>query len=102
MAELAVLGREEFVVGFRLAGIRRIFEAGEDPFKAIQDIRQQNDISVVIVDEEVMGKLADHDRNDIEDSIRPVFVPLSVESSQENLRRLIQKSIGVDLWEQKK
>ena len=101
MAELAVVGREQFVVGFQLAGIRTIFQPNDDPYRTFQEIRANKNISVVIVDEDVLNKLDPHDRSEIEDSVNPVFVPLSEEASQENLRRLIRKSVGVDLWEQK-
>jgi len=43
-------------------------------------------------------QLDEHDRMDIEESVMPVFLPLSINASQEGLRKMIIKSVGVDLW----
>lgn len=96
--ELAVIGREEFVLGFQLAGIRNIFKVGKEPLKDVQELMNREKLGVVIIDKNILDNFDPHDRFDIEDSISPVFVPLSSEAEQEGLRRLIKKSIGVDLW----
>lgn len=98
MAKVAALGGSEFIVGFQLAGIRETIEAGENPLDEIEKIRQNKDISIVIIDEKTLGRLQEHERLKIEDSINPVFIPLSTEVTQEGLRRLIRRSIGIDLW----
>jgi vacuolar-type H+-ATPase subunit F/Vma7 len=97
MARIGVLGGSEFIVGFQLAGIRDTFEVSDNPLEDIAKIREE-DISVVIIDEGILHKLDEHERLKIEDSINPVFIPLSTEGTQESLRRLIRKSIGIDLW----
>ena len=97
---VAVLGGNEFIVGFQLAGIRRVIEVKEnisDIMEKIGELKGNKEISIAIVDEKLLNKLDKHDRFDIEASVSPVFVPLSTSSSQENLRYLIKKSIGVDL-----
>ena len=99
--ELAVIGNEEFILGFQLAGIRNTFKIGKDPLKDIKDIRTKSNIGIVVVEENILNKLDPHDRHDVEASIAPVFVPLSDVAEQESLRRLIKKSIGVDLWSSK-
>jgi len=98
MAKVGVLGGSEFIVGFQLAGIRDTFEVSDKPLEDINNIKKDKDISVVIVDDKVLHKLDEHDRLKVEDSIDPVFIPLSTEVTQEGLRRLIRRSIGVDLW----
>jgi len=99
--ELAVIGNEEFVLGFQLAGIRNTFKIGKDPLKDIQELQKKENIGIVVIEENVLEQLDPHDRDDIEDSISPVFVPLSEVAEQEMLRKLIKKSIGVDLWKMK-
>jgi len=96
--ELAVIGNEEFILGFQLAGIRNTFKIGKEPLKDIKDMKKKSNIAVVVIEENIMDKLDPHDRHEIESSISPVFVPLSDTAEQESLRRLIKKSIGVDLW----
>ncbi len=95
------MGSQEFVLGFQLAGIRNVFEASKDPLKDIDEIKKKKDIGIVVIEENILESLDSHDRSDIEDSISPVFVPLSEIAEQESLRKLIKKSIGVDLWKMK-
>ncbi|MBS3131613.1 hypothetical protein J4212_04235 [Candidatus Woesearchaeota archaeon] len=98
MAKVAALGSAEFIVGFQLAGIKDTFESGRDIMEKIKGIRQDKGISIVIVDENALMQLDEHDRMDIEESVMPVFLPLSINASQEGLRKMIIKSVGVDLW----
>ena len=98
MAKIGVLGGSEFIVGFQLPGIRDTFEVSDEPLEDIERIKSDKDISVVIIDDKILSKLKEHDKLKIEDSIDPVFIPLSTEVTQESLRRLIRRSMGVDLW----
>ena len=45
-----------------------------------------------------MENLDKHEKIDVEDSVDPVFIPVSTKAEQDSLKRLIKKSIGVDLW----
>ena len=92
MAKLAVIGNSEFTVGFQLAGIRNTLEASKNPMEQITQIKGDKETSIVIIEEKVLDKLEEHDRNDVTDSVEPVFIPVSTEVSQESLRRLIRKS----------
>ena len=98
MAKIGVLGGSEFIVGFQLSGIRDTLEIGNKPMEDVKEIKKNKDISVIIIDEKILHQLDEHDRLKIEDSIDPVFIPLSTDVTQESLRRLIRKSIGIDLW----
>jgi|SRR3989338_7244762 len=98
MVDVVVLGNNEFVVGFQLAGIRETIEVSSEPLKDIEGLRKRQDIGVVVIDEKIMESLEQHQRERIEDSVNPVFIPLSTKVEQDSLRRLIKKSIGVDLW----
>lgn len=98
MAKIAALGSSEFIVGFELAGIKDTYEASDNPLEEIEKVQEDKDLSIVIIEEKVLEKLDDHKKLAVEDSISPVFIPLSTEATQEGLRRLIRKSIGIDLW----
>jgi vacuolar-type H+-ATPase subunit F/Vma7 len=97
MVRVAVMGNNKFVLGFQMAGIRDVIET-EDPEKGLEDLKQSSDIGIIIIDELLMDKLDQDKREDIEDSVNPVFIPVSVKVEQDSLKRLIKKSIGVDLW----
>ena len=99
MSKIAVLGPEEFVIGFQLTGIKDTIITGKSPLDDIKAITQNKEIGIVIIDENTVNALDYHDRMDIENSINPVFVQLSTKATQDSLRKLIKKSIGVDLWQ---
>ena len=95
--ELAVIGKEDFCIGFGLAGIRNVFETAE-PADAIERVNQNQEIGVVIFDESLLNKLDEFEKSKIEGSVRPVFVMLSLNEESDTLRKMIKKSIGVELW----
>lgn len=100
MKKIAVVGMEAFNLGFRLAGIKIMvnIQDRKSVLDRIHALKQNRDIGVVIIDGNVMESLESSDRNEIEESIEPVFVSLSSKDSSDNIRELIIKSMGVDLW----
>ena len=98
MVKTAVLGSNEFIVGFQLAGIKDTIEASGNSLNDINKLKEIKEFGVVIIDEKIMESLGRHDRIDVEDSVDPVFIPVSTKVEQDSLKRLIKKSIGVDLW----
>ena len=95
--ELAVIGKEDFCLGFSLAGVRNIFETAE-PAEAIEIVNRNLGIGVVIFDESLINKLDEFEKSKIEGSVRPVFVMLSLKEENDALKKMIKKSIGVELW----
>ena len=98
MVKVAVFGGNEFVTGFQLAGIRDVVEADKNYFNELKNLKIRRDLGVVIVDEKILESLEPHQRIEIEASVDPVFIPVSTKVEQDSLKRLIKKSIGVDLW----
>lgn len=98
--DIAIIGGEEFTLGFRLAGISRVVDIveGKNPADNFMDLLSQKDIAIIMTDDTTMNLLDERTRDEVESSILPVVVTLSTEASQEGLRKLILKSIGVDLW----
>lgn len=98
MVKIAAAGPSEFIVGFQLAGIRDTVELKQDAFSELKSFKGKREFGIIIVDENVMEKLDPHQRADIESSVDPVFIPVSTRAEQDSLKRLIKKSVGVDLW----
>ena len=98
MLKTAVLGNNEFILGFRLAGIKDTFEVSNAPMNDINNLKNKKEHGIVIIEEKIMESMEKHDREDVEDSVEPVFIPVSTKVEQDSLKRLIKKSIGVDLW----
>jgi V/A-type H+/Na+-transporting ATPase subunit F len=98
MVKTAVLGNDEFILGFQLAGIKDVIVASDEPMNDIVRLIEKKEHGVVIINEQLVEGLDSHNRNQIEDSVSPVFIPISTKVEQDSLKRLIKKSIGVDLW----
>jgi len=98
MVKIAVAGSNEFVVGFQLAGIRDTFEIGRNQFSELKDLKLKKEFGIIVVDEKIMENFEQHQRSEIESSVDPVFIPVSEKADQDSLKRLIKKSVGVDLW----
>lgn len=98
MVKLAVFGGSEFVVGFQLAGIKDVVEVAGNYFDELKNMKNRKDIGIIVVDEKIMENLEPYQRQEIEASVEPVFIPVSTKVEQDSLKRLIRKSIGVDLW----
>jgi V/A-type H+-transporting ATPase subunit F len=101
MSELAVVGDEEFVMGFRLIGINKIFEAeSKEKIKdSFSSAMNDKDIGVIVTNNRAIEMLESNFRRNVENSITPVVVVLSTKpGAQENLREMIKKAIGIDLW----
>ena len=62
------------------------------------NLKNNKEIGIVVIDENIMEGLDKHQKIEVEDSVDPVFIPVSTKVEQDSLKRLIKKSIGVDLW----
>ncbi|MBI4440508.1 hypothetical protein HY638_06045 [Candidatus Woesearchaeota archaeon] len=96
MAEIAVAGSSRFVLGFQLAGIQHTFET-ESPEKVLE-VMSDKRFGIVIIDGGIMGKFQEHQKMRVQESINPVAVMLSENPMEDDLRKMIIKSIGVDVW----
>ena len=93
MVKTAVLGSNEFNVGFQLAGIKEIIEVSNNPIKDINNFKNNKEVGIVVIEEKIMEGLEKHERIEVEDSVDPVFIPISTKVEQDSLKRLIKKSI---------
>ena len=98
MVKIAVVGGSEFIVGFQLAGVKDTIEVTGNYFNELKNMKSRKDIGIVVVEEEIMESIEPYQRLDIEASVEPVFIPVSTRVEQDSLKRLIKKSIGIDLW----
>ncbi len=101
--ELAVIGKPEFTLGFRLAGISNVADLktadAKEADRRFSEMMESENTGIIIADEETMNSLSERMRETAETSVRPVTVVVSSEAgAQEALRHMIIKSIGVDLW----
>lgn len=96
--ELAVVGRDEFVLGFRLAGVRKTFASGPEEFEAkVLEAAGDPDVGILVVDTEDLRRLSHATRHRLETGARPVVIAVG-SHEEEDLRTKVKRAIGVDLF----
>jgi V/A-type H+-transporting ATPase subunit F len=95
--EIAVIGSEEFVLGFRLAGLRRVFVATpEDYEKKMLEAMSTESVGILAADAKDLQLLSPQLRQRVMNTIRPVVVPVGKDEG--DLREKVKRAIGVDLY----
>jgi len=99
MAELGVVGSQPFTIGFRLAGIRRIWEASSDEEleRAVSAARKDPLVSILILETKDVARLSPRVRSDLVSSVKPTLVAVGTDEDN-TLREKIKQAVGVDLW----
>ena len=93
---LAVIGDQEFTLGFELAGVGKVFDKGNYKEK-IQELIKRDDIGILVVQETDLQELPKRIQQNISSSVDPVVVPLSEEAESERLQEKIKRAIGADI-----
>lgn len=95
--KIIAIGKPEFTVGFRLAGIETI--DAKDTKEEFEKAANNAEVGIIITDEKTMDELPLFYREMVENRVKPVTVVVSTDAaSNETLRKKIKKAIGVDLW----
>lgn len=97
--DIAVIGKGDFVVGFRLAGIRKTYEVRSD--KELEErVRQcmtDRNLGVIVLNADDMKKLPPGLQKTVDESVEPTFIAIGGRE-ESGLREKIRRAIGVDLW----
>jgi V/A-type H+/Na+-transporting ATPase subunit F len=94
--EIAAAGDAEFTLGFKLAGVKRVYDLKKTQVK---DLLSNKEVGILILNHKDFAEMPEHVQEQVQNSSRPVAVIVSKEGgAEENMRKLIKKSIGVDLW----
>ncbi|MBE0521913.1 MAG: V-type ATP synthase subunit F [Candidatus Methanoperedenaceae archaeon] len=97
--EIAVVGSSDFVIGFRLAGVRKIFETNHDDIEEkIKGIMEDRTVAILVLHQDDVGRLPDHLQKTLDDSVEPTIISIGGKGESSNLREKIKQSVGVDLW----
>jgi V/A-type H+-transporting ATPase subunit F len=98
--EIAVIGSSEFVLGFRLAGIRRTYTAETDE-KLVEHITRTLDdgtIGILVLQSKDMNRIPRRLQTTLENSVKPTVIAVGGEEGGLSMREKIKRSVGVDLW----
>lgn|SRR3989338_993027 len=99
--EIAAIGTSETMLGFRLAGIRQTVIVDDELESDINKLISDQNIGIIIIDQQTFERFDELTRDRLRSIVKPAVVVLSTAYENEDLRRMIKKSIGVDIWEKK-
>jgi len=96
--EIAIVGSEEFLLGFRLAGIRKVVPANEGDLRTkIEGLLADRGIGILVMHNDDMKRLPPHFRRELVESVEPVVIAIG-RVEEVDLRERIKQAVGVDLW----
>ncbi len=96
--EIAVVGNDDFVAGFGLAGVKHLYAAEDNLENEVEKVLQQKEVGILVMEEDQFDSMNNKTRRTLEKMIKPVLITISDKGKEANIRDLIKKSIGVDLW----
>ena len=95
--EFAVLGSEEFTLGFRLAGVRRVYAVRPDEYEAkLLELTEDSTLGILAISSSDLTTVSDNARKRALESISPVVIQVGGEEG--DLREKVKSAIGVDLY----
>ena len=98
--EIAVVGSEEFVVGFRLAGIRMVYGVEPDKLQeTILQLLEEKSVGILAVHSKDIETLPQPLRDRMMASVDPVVIPVGEEEG--DMRDKIRRAMGIDLYKTK-
>ena len=98
--EIAVVGAEEFVTGFRLAGVRKVREVGDDAAeleKVMHELMDDRAVGILVVMDADFRRISPALRKTMVESVEPVVIAIG-KIDEVDLRERIKNVVGVDLW----
>ena len=98
--EIAVIGNSEFILGFRLAGIKKTYAAENDEKlnEYINNVLQDANVGILVINSSDMQKIPRKLRSTLENSVKPTVIAIGGEEGGLSMRERIKRSVGVDLW----
>jgi V/A-type H+-transporting ATPase subunit F len=95
--DIAVLGSNEFVLGFRLGGVKRVYTVKPENYEQkLLELISDSTIGVLAIDSNDTEMLSPNGRKKATESIAPVVV--MVGAKEGDLREKVKRAIGVDLY----
>ncbi len=96
--EIAVVGREAFVEGFKLVGVKHTYPAEPDEFeKTLKGVLENDTIGIIILDQDDMDRLSRKTLHEMEARVTPVIITIGADEDF-RLRKRVRQVMGVDLW----
>jgi V/A-type H+-transporting ATPase subunit F len=98
--EIAVVGSEDFVVGFRLAGIKKVYGVPPEKLQeTILQLVQERSVGILAVNSKDVERLPQQLRDRLMASVEPVVIPVGEEEG--DIRDKVRRAMGIDLYKNK-
>ena len=98
---IAVVGSEDTVTGFSLAGVAERVVADGDADAAVAGLMGRRDIGIMIIDEETMAGLGHKTKKLLADSAKPVVITVpskkAAAQGEGSIQELVKRAIGIEL-----
>src|SRR5512136_386905 len=95
--EIAVVGSEEFVTGFRLAGIRKVYSVtSETLLDTLVKVLDEESVGILAVHTKDLEKIPQQLRSRMMASVDPVVIPVGEEEG--DMRDKVRRAMGIDLY----
>jgi len=95
-----VIGSEKFVVGFRLAGIKKVYAVSPDNLlEKIVQVMDEPEVGILAVHTQDLERLPPQLRAKMMNSVDPVVIPVGLEEG--DMRDKIRRAMGIDLYKSK-
>lgn len=96
--EIAVVGNEMFVLGFKLAGIRKVYEAGGPELETkVNEVLADESVGILVLDTKDHSLMSPALRKRLDNLPKPVVISVG-RKEEEDLREKVKRAIGIDLY----
>ncbi len=96
--EIGVIGSEDFVLGFKLTGIRKAYGASKEEIEpTVKEVLDDRDVGILVMHSDDVKDLSPLLRKRLRGSVEPVLVTIG-EKEETELRDKVRRAMGVDLW----
>jgi V/A-type H+-transporting ATPase subunit F len=97
--EIGVVGHPDFTLGFRLAGVKAVFDVEDSKAreKKIRDLVQRGEVGILVIHGDDFAAMSPQQRRELSNTVRPVVIPVGPREDTD-LREKIKQAVGVDLW----
>ena len=96
MPGITVVGSRDFILGFKLAGIRNAF-IEENIESRVSMMLTEKDTDILVLHDEEYKKLSNTLKKRARESVRPIVIAVG-KLEEDDLRERIKRVIGIDLY----
>lgn len=91
------MGSEEFTLGFRLAGVRRVYAVRPEEYEGkLLELTEDSTLGILAINSSDLTTVSANVRKRALESISPVVIQVGGEEG--DLREKVKSAIGVDLY----